>query len=176
MNKFFFILLIGAFYFGADAQEVPTTEPYGKIKQADLEMKACDFEKDANAEILFDKASAAPEGMGRLTPFPLERQVRIKVFNASGRGVANVRIAYYRYENRAVYGVYKIPEGYKTEALSKSISLVMPDQSIIFKRTVAQDDGTILVKYVLNHKKEYSLQRRISGTALVLQKDVRAIK
>ena len=56
-------------------------------------------------------------------------------------------------DNHAVYGVYKIPAGYKTDALPKSISIVMPDQSIIFKRTIAEDDGTILVKYVLNHKK-----------------------
>lgn len=56
-------------------------------------------------------------------------------------------------DNYAVYGVYKLPVGYKVEALPKNISVVMPDESIIFKRTVAEDDGTILVKYVLNHKK-----------------------
>jgi len=34
-------------------QTVPTTQSYGKVDKADLELKACDFEKDANAEILF---------------------------------------------------------------------------------------------------------------------------
>ena len=58
-------------------------------------------------------------------------------------------------DNYAVYGVYKLPAGYKVDALPKTISIVMPDQSMIFKRTVAQDNdnGTILVKYVLNHRK-----------------------
>ena len=56
-------------------------------------------------------------------------------------------------DNYAIYGVYKMPDGYKAEALPKSISIVMPDQSMIFKRTVAEDNGTLLVKYVLNHKK-----------------------
>ncbi len=56
-------------------------------------------------------------------------------------------------DNFALYGVYKLPTGYKTDALPKPITIVMPDQSIIFKRTVVEDDGAILVKYVLNHKK-----------------------
>jgi len=46
-----------------------------------------------------------------------------------------------------------LPAGYKTDALPKPITIVMPDQSIIFKRTVVEDEGTILVKYVLTHKK-----------------------
>jgi len=58
-------------------------------------------------------------------------------------------------DNYAIYSVYKLPAGYKINALPKTISIVMPDESMIFKRTVAEDDenGTILVKYVLNHKK-----------------------
>lgn len=56
-------------------------------------------------------------------------------------------------DNYAVYGVYKLPEGYKIDALPKTISIVMPDQSMIFKRTVAEDNGTIMVKFVLNHRK-----------------------
>jgi hypothetical protein len=56
-------------------------------------------------------------------------------------------------DNQSIIGVYKVPDGYKADVLPKSISIVMPDQSIIFKRTIAEDNGTILVKYVLNHKK-----------------------
>ena len=56
-------------------------------------------------------------------------------------------------DNYAIFGVYKMPDGYKTEALPKSISIVMPDQSMVFKRTIAEDNGTILVKYVLSHRK-----------------------
>ena len=55
-------------------------------------------------------------------------------------------------DNYAAYGVYKLPAGYKIDALPKTISIVTPDQSMIFKRTVAEDNGTILVKYVLNHR------------------------
>ena len=33
---------------------VPTAQPYGKIDKSDLELTSCDFEKDANAEVLID--------------------------------------------------------------------------------------------------------------------------
>ena len=48
---------MGAFATAAKAQApaIPTAQAFGKVDKADLEMKACDFEKDANAEVLFDK-------------------------------------------------------------------------------------------------------------------------
>ncbi|WP_259071600.1 hypothetical protein HDF24_00155 [Mucilaginibacter sp. X4EP1] len=56
-------------------------------------------------------------------------------------------------DNYSVNGIYKIPDGYKIDALPKSVTIVMPDQSIIFKRTVAEDNGTIVIRYMLDHKK-----------------------
>ncbi len=71
---------------------IPAVQPYGKVDMADLEMKSCDFEPDANAEILFDKASLVSSG-GVL----LQRHVRIKIFNDFGKKAANVRVAYTYY-------------------------------------------------------------------------------
>jgi hypothetical protein len=68
----------------------PETQPYGKVDQADLEMKSCDFEKDANAEVLFDKAKIYPDGNLNI----MERHIRIKVFNDFGKNQANVRLEY----------------------------------------------------------------------------------
>lgn len=56
-------------------------------------------------------------------------------------------------DNYVINSLYKIPPGFKADSLPKSVTIVMPDTSIIFKRTVAQNEGTILVKYSLNHKK-----------------------
>src|SRR5882762_8862849 len=58
MNKLFTLLFLGLSVFSAKAQTpapLPTAQAFGKIDKADLEMKACSFEKDANAEVLFDK-------------------------------------------------------------------------------------------------------------------------
>ena len=56
-----------------------------------------------------------------------------------------------------INGVYKIPPGYKVDALPKSISMVLPDKSVSFKRFVAEQDGSIVIRYTINYDKaEYS--------------------
>jgi hypothetical protein len=102
MNKIFTLLLLGAWSVTTYAQTAPQTQPYGKIDQADLELKACDFEKDANAEILFDKASVDPEGIGKRTILAMERHIRIKIFNDIGKNMANIRILYFSYMDGVV--------------------------------------------------------------------------
>jgi len=56
-------------------------------------------------------------------------------------------------KNSSITGLYKLPAGYKIEALPKSITLVMPDQSISFRRIVAEQDGSIVVRFIINYKK-----------------------
>ncbi|GAC1303562.1 MAG: hypothetical protein NVSMB24_09760 [Mucilaginibacter sp.] len=76
---------------------IPTTQPYGKVEVADLEMTSCEFEKDANAEILFDKVIITPE-----SGLTMERHTRFKIFNEFGKGYANVRIKYPSYNDQVV--------------------------------------------------------------------------
>ncbi|MDO3627024.1 DUF3857 domain-containing protein [Mucilaginibacter sp. BT774] len=95
MNKIFTLMLLGAFCTAANAQTtiVPTTQPYGKVDLADLEMKACDFEKDANAEVLFDKGNVYyGSDLGTITN---EVHRRIKIFNDNGKSQADIHISYY---------------------------------------------------------------------------------
>lgn len=56
-------------------------------------------------------------------------------------------------DNYSISCIYKLPAGYKTDALPKSITIIMPDQSIAFKRTVAQDNETLLIRYMIDHRK-----------------------
>jgi hypothetical protein len=55
--------------------------------------------------------------------------------------------------NYSINGIYKLPSGYKTEVLPKSLTMVSPDQSIVFRRTIIEENGVVAVRYVLNHKK-----------------------
>ncbi|MGZ3754883.1 MAG: DUF3857 domain-containing protein [Mucilaginibacter sp.] len=103
MNKFYTFCLVSAFALPAFAQKqaaAPSpTQEYGKINKEDLELKACDFEKDANAEVLFDKASVYYDQDFNIV---MERHKRIKIFNDNGKDNANIRIEYYsinRYED-----------------------------------------------------------------------------
>ncbi|MBB6110322.1 protein of unknown function [Mucilaginibacter lappiensis] len=102
MNKIFTLLLLGCMAVAANAQTpapVPTAQAFGKADKADLELKACDFEKDANAEILFDKAEVYFDQTYNIVT---ERHKRIKIFNDNGKSEANIRIEYYS-ANRSEY-------------------------------------------------------------------------
>jgi hypothetical protein len=96
MNKLFLSLsFFAALSLAVNAQTpapVPGTMPYGKIDKADLEMKACDFEKDANAEVLFEKGDVYFDQEFNII---LEEHRRIKIFNDNGKDYANIKILYY---------------------------------------------------------------------------------
>jgi len=94
MKNFFTLILLLTIIAFAKAQqsEIPTTEPYGKVDKADLEMTSCDVEKDANAEVLFDQGSVTFTPRYELV---YERHTRIKIFNDKGNDWANVKFIYY---------------------------------------------------------------------------------
>jgi DNA-binding protein len=92
MNKFFTLLVPVAFAFAAHAQTTPTIMPFGKIDNVDLEMTKCDFEPDANAEVLFNKGDVYYDGVFTIQG---EYHKRIKIFNDNGKDEANIRIEYY---------------------------------------------------------------------------------
>jgi hypothetical protein len=55
--------------------------------------------------------------------------------------------------NYLINGRYKLPKGYKIDALPKSITIVMPDNTISFKRIVGEMEGHIIVNYAIKFKK-----------------------
>lgn len=66
-------------------------QPFGKINQTDLTMPQCDFEKDANAMVLFDSANIFFDQRYQVV---MDVHKRIKIFNNKGTDVANIRIEY----------------------------------------------------------------------------------
>jgi hypothetical protein len=94
MTKTFTLLLFCLFasFTQAQTQPVPIAQSFGKIDIADLEMKSCDFEKDANAEILFNKGDIYFDQQYNIIS---NIHKRIKIFNTNGKNEANIRIEYY---------------------------------------------------------------------------------
>jgi len=96
MNRPPILILLCFITFFSEAQTsqttAPTTKAFGKIDSADLVMKECAFEKDANAMILFDKGDAYYDANWDLG---MIRHTRIKIFNDNGKDNANIRIEYY---------------------------------------------------------------------------------
>ncbi|HTK21087.1 MAG TPA: DUF3857 domain-containing protein [Mucilaginibacter sp.] len=101
MNKIFILLLLLCCVTVAKAQ----VRGFGNIDTADLKLTSCDFEKDANAMVLFDRAKVTFSIYGTLN---LERHRRIKIFNEKGKEHGNIKI---QYDN--MYGVDHI---YQIEA------------------------------------------------------------
>jgi hypothetical protein len=55
--------------------------------------------------------------------------------------------------NYSITSTYKMPAGYKADALPKSVSMVMPDKTITFKRMAVEQDGLIMVRYMISFDK-----------------------
>ncbi len=87
-------LLISGLAFSAQAQTAntePTIQPFGKVDTADLRLTGCDFEKDANAMVLFDKATVSYKYLSVI----VERHKRVKIFNDNGKSEADFRLEFY---------------------------------------------------------------------------------
>lgn len=56
-------------------------------------------------------------------------------------------------DNFNIIGIFKLPAGYKVDALPKSVSMVMPDKSVSFKRMVIEQDGQVMVRLNVDHQK-----------------------
>jgi hypothetical protein len=72
------------------------TRGFGNIDTADLRLTSCDFEKDANAMVLFDKARLVFTMYGNA----MERHKRIKILNEKGKEQGSVKVEYHN-----LYGV-----------------------------------------------------------------------
>ena len=96
MTKRFVLLALTLFTISVKAQNLkPDTSyvlPYGKVDSSELAMKTCSFEKDANAVVLFDKASLTVDQWWSVT---LIRHKRIKILNSNGKDEANISLPFF---------------------------------------------------------------------------------
>jgi Domain of Unknown Function with PDB structure (DUF3857) len=62
-------------------------------------------------------------------------------------------------QDYSIYGSFLIPEGYAFEELPKNMTMIMPDTSIIFSRTLQAEDNTLNTRFSIQFKKaSYSSQ------------------
>ncbi|RYY35194.1 MAG: DUF3857 domain-containing protein, partial [Sphingobacteriaceae bacterium] len=93
MKKLYISLVFCAVAVCTFAQTPPPVIPgYGKVDIADLELKKCDFEPDANAMVLFNKGDVYFDQEFNIVT---SHHKRIKIFNDNGKKNADIRIEYY---------------------------------------------------------------------------------
>jgi len=88
---------------GVHASAQQTIKPaFGKVEKADLQLKECDFDKNAEAMVLFDVCEVYCDfNPNTLADNPLttqlERHVRIKILTDKGLSRVDIHIPYYSY-------------------------------------------------------------------------------
>ncbi|MCJ8210878.1 DUF3857 domain-containing protein [Mucilaginibacter sp. RS28] len=96
MKRYFALLFAAVIAHAASAQTPPKApnpvKIFGKVDKSELELKNCEFEKDANAMVLFEKGDLYYDNNFNII---MEYHERIKVFNDNGKDVANIKINYY---------------------------------------------------------------------------------
>jgi hypothetical protein len=80
----------------AFSQTKDSIPDFGQIDKAELQMSECDFDKNAEALVLFD----VEEVVGKVYPYSVytetERHIRIKILKNKGLDEANIKIIYLR--------------------------------------------------------------------------------
>ncbi|RKR81108.1 uncharacterized protein DUF3857 [Mucilaginibacter gracilis] len=142
----------------------PATMPFGKVDMADLQLKACEFEKDANAMVLFDKGDVYFDQDFNIV---MERHKRIKIFNDKGKDEGNIRIEFYggnRAENITDVQVETINENNgKPEITKLERKLIYTEnvdqfrQAIVFAFPNVKAGSIIEYKYRFQDVASYSL-------------------
>lgn len=87
------LFLLSLTVFAQKNKDIPA---FGKIEKADLELKECAIDKDAEAMYLFDQGTVRYQ-RGARTLFEMHeyRRVRLKIFKETGYHLANVKLHYY---------------------------------------------------------------------------------
>ncbi|SDR92584.1 protein of unknown function [Mucilaginibacter mallensis] len=157
MNKIFALLALSIFTLFVKAQtpKAPTQtistkesqlkkeslpvkegQPYGKVDTADLELKSCDFEKDANAMVLFDKAEVSFDPYGEIT---FIRHKRIKIFNDKGKDQANINIPY-------IDGMHGV-EAETINLNGNTIEYIPVDDKLIYKEKINKYHRSLILTF-----------------------------
>lgn len=96
MKHIFILAAVLMFSFVSVAQKNKTgdTPDWGKVAIEDLQSKTCDFDKDAEAVVLFDVGTLFCNDRYEIE---MQRHVRIKIINQKGFERANIKIPFRNY-------------------------------------------------------------------------------
>ncbi|TWR25018.1 DUF3857 domain-containing protein [Mucilaginibacter achroorhodeus] len=127
MKPLYFILLI-CFSTICKAQ----TTPFGEVDVADLQLTGCSFEKNADAEILFDVAKVTSNDWTGVT---MVRHQRIKIFNERGLPAATIKLNYF---TDIALGIVKDIEAATYNLVDGKVEKTVLDKKQIYQQKVSK--------------------------------------
>ena len=83
-----------AYSLAVNAQNLPKIVTWGKVDKEDLEMKECDFDKNAEAVVLYDGGDFVEYTN---QPMELRKHIRIKILSEKGLDRANIKLNFIKY-------------------------------------------------------------------------------
>lgn len=126
---------------------------FGSLRPVDVEMKMCDFEKDAPAVVLFDKGDSWFVQDGGRFVLRFDRHIRIKIFNESGFGHGEFEIPLYH--GGSEDEVVKEIEGYTFNIEEGRVNAVPLDSKNVFKEDI--NEYWYMKKFAMPQVKEGSI-------------------
>lgn len=91
-----FLLLFSIMTF-AQKNKDSNIPAFGNVIKEELDMKECDFDKKAEAVVLFEKGELSCVIAGNGVSLELERHVRIKILKDEGRSASDIHLPYYNW-------------------------------------------------------------------------------
>lgn len=165
-------IIITLFFIAATSFAQKDIPAFGKIDKADLEMKVCDFDKEAEAVTLiawgnmyYDRGIPGVSFLNTI----YEKRIRIKILKESGLTYANVTIPYYDNNNEekiikidaSTYNVdeagnIKSTEVSKSSIYSKRINKFYSEMIIAFPE--AKVGSVVEYKYKMERRTDQNLK------------------
>src|SRR5258708_25496515 len=88
------VFLYAPLLYSQKSDDIPD---FGKIDKADLMIAGCDFDKNAEALVLFDVEEVQCHVYPASVDARLKKHIRLKILNDKGLDQANIRIPYFGY-------------------------------------------------------------------------------
>src|SRR5687767_12161683 len=76
---------------------------FGKIDKTEIDLKECEFDKNAEAVVLFNVGKYTTNFTGGTVFSELECHVRIKILTDKGLDKADIKIPYYSYKSEQTF-------------------------------------------------------------------------
>ena len=125
------LVLLCATAYSQKNKDIPA---FGKIDKSEIDLKECEFDKNAEAVVLFDVGKFSTNFTGGTLFSEIECHVRIKILSDKGLDQADIKIPYRSYKGeQSIRGL--MAQTYNTDA-SGNIVISKVEKAVIYDKKI----------------------------------------